>query len=261
MNSTKNIETKPYSGQETKKVQVRRMFDNIASNYDLLNRILSFGIDRYWRKVLIKRLKKQRLASADSTFEILDMATGTADLPIMIVKNFGSAMDRTSICGADLSPQMLHFGKIKIDKLKTKNHFAQNITLKESDAEQLDFKDNGFDAVTAVFGVRNFGNKAKGLEQMYRVCKPQGRLYILEFGMPKNKIIAALYGFYFCKMLPAVGGLISKDFKAYDYLPKSVESFPPKQEFCKMLEDAGFEDVSVKSLTFGVSNLYCGNKN
>lgn len=259
MNSS-TLETKPYSDQETKKTQVRRMFDNIASNYDLLNRLLSFGVDRYWRRVLVRRLKKQRSAALGSDFKILDLATGTADLPIMIASKFGEKMQGVSIAGVDLSDQMLSFGQVKLDKLKAKRPLAANISLAQGDAEQLSFDDEVFDAVTAVFGVRNFGDKARGLAQMYRVLKGGSKIYILEFGTPDNKLIGGLYRFYFHRLLPAVGGLISRDFKAYDYLPRSVDTFPSKGEFCEMMTSAGFESVGVRSMTFGVANLYYGDK-
>ncbi|MFI3265601.1 MAG: bifunctional demethylmenaquinone methyltransferase/2-methoxy-6-polyprenyl-1,4-benzoquinol methylase UbiE [Rikenellaceae bacterium] len=261
MNNTIDSTTKPYSEQENKKSQVRRMFNNIAPNYDFLNRVLSFGIDIHWRKVLVKALKKQVLSSGASAFEILDLATGTADLPIMISRKLKKQMPNITIKGVDLSPQMLSYGQIKLDKLASKEPLAKNITLEEGDAEQLRFSAESFDAVTAVFGVRNFGDLEKGVSQIFRVTKNKGQIYILEFGMPENKIIGSLYRLYFLKMLPAIGGLISKDFKAYDYLPKSVETFASKHVFCKILSEVGFSDVKVKSMTFGVANIYYGTKN
>lgn len=255
-----SIETKPYSNEQDKKEQVRTMFDNIAPSYDLLNRMLSLGIDVYWRKVVIRQIRSQINAQQSREFNLLDIATGTADLPIMLARALKSQPQDIYIKGVDISKQMLEKGEQKLAQSAAKFKIAQNTSLEVGDAEQLGFEEGSFEAVTSLFGVRNFGNKAQGLREMFRVAKSGGRLYIMEFGVPKSLIIGSLFRLYFHKLLPALGGLISKDFKAYDYLPKSVDTFPSKEEFCRIIEDAGFEDVSVRSMTFGVSNLYTATK-
>jgi demethylmenaquinone methyltransferase/2-methoxy-6-polyprenyl-1,4-benzoquinol methylase len=191
---------KPYNDESSKKEQVEFMFDAIAPKYDLLNRILSLGIDISWRKKVIKIIKKEK-----SKF-ILDIATGTGDLAIALAKT-----DTTKIIGLDLSEQMLSFGREKIKN----NRLDSKIDMIKGDSEQLEFPDNHFDAVTAAFGVRNFGNLNKGLAEMYRVTKKEGNLVILEFSKPTNKFFKTIYYFYFCYVLPFIGKLISKDSRAY----------------------------------------------
>ena len=212
---------KPYNDESSKKEQVEIMFDAIAPKYDLLNRILSLGIDISWRKRVIQIIKKE-----NSKF-ILDIATGTGDLGIALAKT-----DTTKIIGLDLSEQMLSFGREKIKN----NHLDSKIEMIKGDSEHLEFPDNHFDAVTAAFGVRNFGNLNKGLAEMYRVTKKDGNLVILEFSKPSNKFFKTIYYFYFCYVLPFIGKLISKDSRAYTYLPESVEAFPSGNEFVKILE-------------------------
>ncbi len=236
---------KPYNDDSSKKEQVELMFDAIAPKYDLLNRILSLGIDISWRKKVIKIIKK-----ADSKF-ILDIATGTGDLAIALAKT-----DTTKIIGLDLSEQMLSFGREKIKN----NHLDSKIEMIKGDSEHLEFPDNHFDAVTAAFGVRNFGNLNKGLAEMYRVTKKDGNLVILEFSKPSNKFFKTIYYFYFCYVLPFIGKLISKDSRAYTYLPESVEAFPSGNEFVKILEEIGFKTIKWIPLTFGISSIYWAKK-
>ena len=236
---------KPYNDESSKKEQVELMFDAIAPKYDLLNRILSLGIDISWRKKVIKIIKK-----ADSKF-ILDIATGTGDLAIALAKT-----DTTKIIGLDLSEQMLSFGREKIKN----NHLDSKIEMIKGDSEHLEFPDNHFDAVTAAFGVRNFGNLNKGLAEMYRVTKKDGNIVILEFSKPSNKFFKTIYYFYFCYVLPFIGKLISKDSRAYTYLPESVEAFPSGNEFVKILEEIGFKTIKWIPLTFGISSIYWAKK-
>ena len=236
---------KPYNDDSSKKEQVELMFDAIAPKYDLLNRILSLGIDISWRKKVIKIIKK-----ADSKF-ILDIATGTGDLAIALAKT-----DTTKIIGLDLSEQMLSFGREKIKN----NHLDSKIEMIKGDSEHLEFPDNHFDAVTAAFGVRNFGNLNKGLAEMYRVTKKDGNIVILEFSKPSNKFFKTIYYFYFCYVLPFIGKLISKDSRAYTYLPESVEAFPSGNEFVKILEEIGFKTIKWIPLTFGISSIYWAKK-
>lgn len=236
---------KPYNDESSKKEQVEFMFDAIAPKYDLLNRILSLGIDISWRKKVIQIIKKEK-----SKF-ILDIATGTGDLAIALAKT-----DTTKIIGLDLSEQMLSFGREKIKN----NRLDSKIDMIKGDSEQLEFPDNHFDAVTAAFGVRNFGNLNKGLAEMYRVTKKEGNLVILEFSKPTNKFFKTIYYFYFCYVLPFIGKLISKDSRAYTYLPESVEAFPSGNEFVKILEEIGFKTIKWIPLTFGISSIYWAKK-
>ena len=236
---------KPYNDESSKKEQVEIMFDAIAPKYDLLNRILSLGIDISWRKREIQIIKKE-----NSKF-ILDIATGTGDLAIALAKT-----DTTKIIGLDLSEQMLSFGREKIKN----NHLDSKIEMIKGDSEHLEFPDNHFDAVTAAFGVRNFGNLNKGLAEMYRVTKKDGNLVILEFSKPSNKFFKTIYYFYFCYVLPFIGKLISKDSRAYTYLPESVEAFPSGNEFVKILEEIGFKTIKWIPLTFGISSIYWAKK-
>ncbi|MBK7639696.1 MAG: bifunctional demethylmenaquinone methyltransferase/2-methoxy-6-polyprenyl-1,4-benzoquinol methylase UbiE [Bacteroidetes bacterium] len=236
---------KPYNDESSKKEQVEIMFDAIAPKYDLLNRILSLGIDISWRKRVIQIIKKE-----NSKF-ILDIATGTGDLAIALAKT-----DTTKIIGLDLSEQMLSFGREKIKN----NHLDSKIEMIKGDSEHLEFPDNHFDAVTAAFGVRNFGNLNKGLAEMYRVTKKDGNIVILEFSKPSNKFFKTIYYFYFCYVLPFIGKLISKDSRAYTYLPESVEAFPSGNEFVKILEEIGFKTIKWIPLTFGISSIYWAKK-
>ena len=236
---------KPYKDDSSKKEQVEIMFDAIAPKYDFLNRILSLGIDISWRKRVIKIIKR-----ANAKF-ILDIATGTGDLAIAMAKT-----EAVKIIGLDLSEQMLNIGKQKI----INQHLESKIELIKGDSEQLSFPENHFDAVTAAFGVRNFGNLKKGLSEMYRVSKENGDLIILEFSKPSNKFFKTIYYFYFCYVLPFIGKLISKDARAYTYLPESVEAFPSGVEFVKILEEIGFKTIKWIPLTFGISSIYWAKK-
>lgn len=232
--------------QEGKKEQVKNMFNRIAGNYDFLNHFLSAGVDFYWRKQLVKRLKNTKAN------HILDIATGTGDLAIAISK----AIPRASIIGADISENMLEVGKQKIIKKK----LNQQIKLELGDSENLNYSDTYFDAVTVAFGVRNYEDLDKGLKEMYRVTKNKGHVYILEFSKPTAFPVKQLYSFYFSAILPLLGKSVSKDNSAYSYLPESVQSFPDGQDFLKHLSDAGYHDVQQVKLSFGIASLYLGTK-
>lgn len=230
---------------ESKKVQVEQMFNDIAHRYDFLNRFLSLGIDRGWRKKAIKSIADIKPK------QILDVATGTADLAIAALR-----LNPDKITGIDLSAQMLEAGRIKIKN----NHQDTKIELIKGDSEALPFEDNSFDAVTVAFGVRNFENLQQGINEMYRVLKPQGKIAILEFSQPKSFPYKQLYHFYFTKILPVWGGYISKSKQAYEYLPESVKHFPEGQDFLSYLTHAGFKQTNVKPLTFGTCSLYTAIK-
>lgn len=239
------MEVKPYSDTAGKKEQVERMFDAISKRYDFLNRSLSFGIDVYWRKKMVAKLFKDEPAS------ILDIATGTADVAISLRK-----LNPEKIVGLDLSEKMLEVGREKISK----RNLSGLIQLVKGDSEQLPYADNTFDAVTVAFGVRNFENLLRGLQEMHRVVKPEGKVVILEFSRPRFFPVKQLYEFYFKYFCPWWGKLVSKDRAAYTYLYDSVKAFPEGDDFLKIAKEAGYSDGKAERLTFGIVSLYTVSK-
>ena len=237
---------KPYKNSNlSKKEQVAKMFNNIAGNYDFLNHFLSLGIDIYWRKKLVKNLSKQ------SPKNILDVATGTGDLAIEMLK-----VTPDKITGVDISNGMLEIGRKKIKE----KGLEEKISLQEADSENLPFEDNYFDAVCVSFGVRNFENLEKGLSDMFRVLKPGGKLYILEFSQPNIFPFKQLYQFYFKYILPLLGKIISKDNSAYNYLPESVSAFPYGKKLNRIIEKCGYNKAKNQSLTLGIASIYIAEK-
>ncbi len=234
----------PYNSDATKKSQVEDMFDNIAPKYDVLNRVLSLKIDVLWRNTLVKWMKK------DQPQEVLDVATGTGDLAIAVEKGTGS-----KVIGLDLSQQMLNVGVIKIKKL----NLDGKISMQKGDAENLPFEENRFDAVSVAFGVRNFENLTKGLAELRRVVKDNKSVYILEFSKVEG-FMGPLYMFYFKNILPAIGRLVSKDNRAYTYLPDSVNAFPFGEKMRQILLDTGFKKVEYKKLSLGIATIYKATK-
>lgn len=228
--------------------QVQKMFSDIAPRYDLLNRLLSCGQDRYWRKRAVARLSPQ----AGERF--LDIATGTADVALEITRNVPQGA--AHVMGMDFSEKMLELAQRKIDSHES----AHSIELKNGSAENLPFEDNSFDGTTTAFGVRNFSDVDRSLREMHRVLKPGGRCVILEFSLPRNSILNTLYRFYFEVLLPKVGRVISRHPSAYTYLPKTVASFPVRKEFTSLMQQAGFMNVIYKELTLGIVILYTGRK-
>ncbi|KMQ63168.1 ubiquinone biosynthesis methyltransferase UbiE [Chryseobacterium angstadtii] len=242
---TKDItKVTPYNSEATKKSQVEDMFDNIAPKYDLLNHVLSMKIDVLWRNTLVKMMKK------DNPQEVLDVATGTGDLAITIEKGTNA-----KVIGLDLSQQMLNVGVIKIKKLKLDG----KISMQKGDAENLPFEDNRFDAVSVAFGVRNFENLPKGLAELRRVVKDNKSVYILEFSKVEG-FLGPFYMFYFKNILPAIGRLVSKDNRAYTYLPDSVNAFPFGEKMKQILLDTGFKKVEYKKLSLGIATIYKATK-
>jgi demethylmenaquinone methyltransferase / 2-methoxy-6-polyprenyl-1,4-benzoquinol methylase len=236
----------PYAASnQSKKDQVATMFDAISPAYDRLNRILSLGIDIGWRNRLIRELKKQNPAT------VIDMATGTADLAIATAEALPA-----HVTGVDISEGMLSVGRSKV----LAKHLAQNVYLVYGDSENLSYTTSTFDAATVAFGVRNFENLAPGLAELFRVLKPGGMIYILEFGTPTAPGVKQLYQFYFKHVLPLIGKLISRDAAAYTYLPESVEAFPFGQAFVRKLEQAGFSNISSRPLTLGICYFYTGTR-
>jgi len=228
--------------------QIQSMFNAVAPKYDFLNRLLSVGCDRFWRKAAVSEFKSLENKT------ILDVATGTADIPLEIVKRYPKPMQ---IIGMDFSLSMLKVGNKKISNNKLNN----NIKLIPGAAENIPFKDHSFDGVIASFGVRNFMDTKQGLLEMHRILKPNGKIIILEFSFPKNIILEWLYRYYFEKILPITGRIISGHKTAYSYLPSSVVKFPQGETFKKILECVGFKNISLKPLTLGIVTLYKGIKN
>lgn len=234
----------PYNTEAGKKKEVEDMFDNIAPKYDLLNHVLSMKIDVLWRNTLVKWM------SADQPKEVLDVATGTGDLAIAVQKGTGAKM-----VGLDLSQQMLNVGIEKIKKI----NLTDEIEMIKGDAENLPFESNKFDAVSVAFGVRNFENLEVGLAELKRVVKEEKSVYILEFSKVEG-FLAPFYMFYFKNILPQIGKLISKDNRAYTYLPDSVNAFPFGEKMKTILLNVGFRKVEYKKLSLGIATIYKATK-
>lgn len=237
----------PYNQKEDKKAQVGRMFDGIAPYYDFLNRLLSLGIDRIWRKRAIAQLNP-----ADHR-RILDVATGTADVAIQTARQVPTV---EHITGMDLSEAMLEIGRQKIKR----QSLHDRIVLEQGDSENLPYPDNSYDAVTVAFGVRNFEHLERGLAEMFRVLQPGGKLVVLEFSRPTAFPFKQLFNFYFANILPLIGRLQSKDPRAYRYLYESVQAFPDGQQFADILKQTGFNTTQWIPLTLGVCTIYTGEK-
>ncbi len=232
--------------KKTKKEQIAEMFNDIASCYDRLNRMLSAGIDINWRKKTISELKK------DKPKQILDVATGTADMAIIAYH----MLKPEKIIGIDISEQMLDLGRKKIEK----EGLTDIIQLHTGDSETINFDDNSFDAVMVAFGVRNFENLDRGLKEMFRVLKPDGKLVVLEFSRPRLKLFRSLYNLYMSIVAPEVARWFSQNKKAYQYLNQSAKLFPERQVFVDILNNAGYSDTSFKPLSAGICCIYIGKK-
>ena len=263
------------------KKQIEHLFDDIASSYDKLNHIMSFGIDRSWRRKAVRAIVDQ-----PEVRRVLDVATGTGDFAIAIADKLPNGSE---IVGIDLSEQMLEVGRQKVIK-KAGLHLMQfsgdeiesakedaskaasvsensdqsapivNITLHQGDVENLDFADGSFDRVSVAFGIRNFEHLERGLSEMCRVLRPGGKLVILELSYPDNPFILWCYKLYALHFLPFIGGLISGQKEAYTYLPKSILAFPKEDVIVPMLHAVGFQDVEVLKFTFGACIMYVAEK-
>lgn len=229
-----------------KKEQVGEMFDAIAPKYDLLNRILSFGIDKGWRKKLVAQVDGLPHAY------ILDIATGTGDLAIALAKLEGVV----KVVGIDISEGMLGYGRVKV----ARERLDKIITLQKGDGEHINFVDNTFDIATVSFGVRNFENLKLGLEEIFRTLRPGGTIKILEFSQPQNAFFGTLYRFYSATLLPLIGRLVSRSSAAYSYLPASIKAFPYGKDFTDILNDTGFINTTCQQLSFGIASIYSGTK-
>ncbi|WP_347174235.1 bifunctional demethylmenaquinone methyltransferase/2-methoxy-6-polyprenyl-1,4-benzoquinol methylase UbiE [Polaribacter uvawellassae] len=236
----------PYKDSELgKKEQVAQMFDNISENYDGLNRVISFGIDVKWRKKVVA------IVGENNPKQILDIATGTGDLAIMM-----ASLNPDKITGLDISAGMLEVGKQKIAKA----NLSDKIEMIVGDSENMPFKDETFDAITVSFGVRNFANLDKGLTEINRVLKPNGKLVILETSVPTKFPYKQGYRFHTSVLLPVIGKLFSKDKVAYSYLSESANSFPFGEKFNNILLKNGFTTATDKPVTFGVASIYTATK-
>lgn len=221
------------------------MFDSIAVRYDLLNHLLSFNIDKLWRKNAIAKLR------AFNPHSILDIATGTADFAIAAAR-----IENAAVTGIDISEGMLGAGRIKVNR----KNLSGRITLLKADSENMPFNNNTFDAATIGFGIRNFGNPARGLSEIHRVLKPGGIIVVLEFSKHVKPPFGKIYSLYINKILPFLGRTISKNSSAYTYLPESVEAFPDGGDFVEMLHNAGFTGGSAHEQTFGIASVYLATK-
>lgn len=229
-----------------KKEKIKSLFDNIAPDYDKLNHILSLNIDKGWRRKAVREI-----VDNDKPLTVLDVACGTGDFTIEIANK---AAEGSLITGIDLSEGMMKVGR---EKLKAAGIEA---TLEYGDCEALTYPQECFDRVSVGFGVRNFEHLNVGLKEMQRVLKPGGKLVILELSVPTNPVIRWCYKLYFLKILPAIGGMVSGNRGAYEYLPASVLHFPAPDKFIPMLKEAGFAEVKHKALTFGICRMYVGIK-
>jgi demethylmenaquinone methyltransferase/2-methoxy-6-polyprenyl-1,4-benzoquinol methylase len=236
----------PYGkGDKTKKEEVAEMFNNISHRYDFLNHFLSMGIDKLWRKKAVKEFRDIHPK------KLLDIATGTGDFALELL-----SLKPDEIIGLDISEGMLNVGREKMKKKKVDHIISMVI----GDSEKLPFEDNYFDGITVGFGVRNFENLEKGLSEMLRVTSENGKIVILEFSKPKKFPVKQAFGFYSKFLIPFLGRTISRDRKAYAYLPESVAAFPEGEEFLSILKKLGYRNVHSQIVSGGIATIYTGQK-
>lgn len=226
---------------------IKEMFSSIAHRYDLLNCLLSMGTDKYWRRVAVEQLE---LLPRE---KYIDVAAGTGDMAIEIARRDVPGINVTAV---DFSGNMAIFGRKKIKK----HHLEDRVKFHLADGENLPFQNNSFNSAVCAFGVRNFSDKCKGIKEMRRVIKEKGRIVILEFSQPENRVFRFLYYLYFKKMLPLIGGLISGKLSAYQYLPDSVVNFYSQEELKLVMEKAGLKKINYFTLTFGIVTVHTGYK-
>lgn len=237
---------KPYDAEGEKSAQVEEMFDNIAPTYDLLNHSLSWGIDRRWRRAAIESLRPY------APQDVLDVATGTGDFAIMAAR----MLRPRRLTGIDLSEGMLEVGRRKL----VRAGLAEVCDFRKDDCLNLSLPDDSYDAVTVAYGIRNFADLDRGLREMRRVLRPGGRLVIIELTAPRRFPMRQLFWLYSHVLMPALGRLVSRDSRAYKYLPATMEAFPQGERMQQILAKAGFRDVAFRRFTFGLSTLYTATK-
>ena len=243
-NKVENI--KPYSAEGAKAKQVEQMFDSIAPAYDFMNRAMTLGIDRWWRRVAVKMVKKTMPR------RILDVATGTGDFAIDLYRK----IKPESVVGIDLSQGMLDVAREKIER----HNLKESISVQQGDCLALPFEDSEFDAVTVAFGVRNFEHLLQGYQQMFRVLRPGGMLCVIELSTPRNRFVRWIYDLYTLHIIPWFGAMKSHDKSAYRYLPQSIAAVPQGDDMLSIMRQAGFNDCKVKRLTFGTCSIYSAYK-
>ncbi len=238
---------KPYNKENSSKSEeVNEMFDNIAPTYDSLNHILSMNVDKIWRRNVVK------ITKAEGAKRILDVATGTGDLAVALAKGNPQA----KVVGIDPSAGMLSVAQRKIERLK----LSQSIELKQAAAESLKLDGELFDVVTVGFGVRNFGDLRGGINQMISTLRPGGKLIVLEFASCEHWLIGPLYRIYSRRVMPFIGGLLSKDRRAYTYLPESIEEFERPAQFLELMESCGLKGCYNRAQFWGIAQIYVGEK-
>lgn len=237
----------PYQGdQREKSQQVRVMFDNIAPAYDFMNRAMTFGIDKIWRRKAVRLIENMHPS------KILDVASGTGDLAILLARKIPSA----SVLGVDISEGMLDLGSRKVADAG----LSDRVLFSVADCLALPLPDNSFDCVSVAYGVRNFQNLLAGYKEMYRVMRPGGMLCVIELSTPDSPLVSPFYRFYTKCIIPAVGRMISNDVRAYSYLPESIAAVPKGKQMLRLISDAGFRDARFRPLTFGVCTIYTAFK-
>jgi demethylmenaquinone methyltransferase/2-methoxy-6-polyprenyl-1,4-benzoquinol methylase len=246
MNEFPHDSIKPFSDEGPKKAQVSEMFDRIAPRYDFMNRFLSVGIDRIWRRKAIGLFKK------DQPQMLLDVATGTGDMALMAIR----VLQPRQIVGIDISEGMLEFGRQKIRKAGLQS----KIELRSGDGETINFSNDTFDGVMVAFGVRNFENLEQGLREILRVMKPGAQLVVLEFSKPQFPVVKQLYNLYMGYLAPQMAKWFNQNKKAYQYLNESAKAFPDRQQFVDILKRTGFSNTYYKSLTLGICCIYSARK-
>lgn len=237
---------KPYDNNRAKTVQVREMFDSIAPAYDWMNRAMTFGIDKLWRRRAV------RLVSKDKPAQIVDIATGTGDLAIALAEK----MPQAKVTGLDLSEGMIEIGREKVER----RGLSDRVKLMAGDCLAMPLDDCSADVITVAYGVRNFEHLDRGYAEMLRVLKPGGLLCVLELSTPVNPIVKPFYKFYTRCLIPALGRMVSKDSRAYSYLPESIAAVPQGDHMLELISQAGFTDTRFKRMTFGVCTLYTARR-
>ena len=230
----------------SKTSQVKEMFDSIAPAYDFMNRAMTVGVDKWWRRKAVQSV------AAANPHAVLDLATGTGDLAIALARRMPTA----KITGADLSPQMLEIAHMKVQR----KGLQLNISLHEADGTALPWAEASFDAVTIAYGIRNFENINAGYSEMYRVLKPGGTLTVVELATPVNPVALSFYKLYTRWLIPALGRLISRKRRAYSYLPESIAAVPQRERMLELIEKAGFSRATHRPLTFGTCIIYTASK-